>query len=131
MWELPNTLVSIWYYVKSMPETLINLGWSWYVWFHGGRVHHCWHHNHSFHAPPMMIPSLWTKMLSVVTLQAQWSRDLWDLVYPSLFNNNTKFHKDCMGTAYDLLTLKRNCVHFIICICYIELRSCMYVQWWN
>ncbi len=48
-----------------------------------------------------------------------------------LFNNNTKFHKDCMGTAYDLLTLKRNCVHFIICICYIELRSCMYVQWWN
>ncbi len=52
-------------------------------------------------------------------------RDLWDLVYPSLFNKNTKFHKDCMGTAYDLLTLKRNCVHFIICICYIELRSCM------
>ncbi len=34
---------------------------------------------------------------------------------PSLFNNNPKFHKDCMGTAYDLFNIEEEgSDHFII-----------------
>jgi hypothetical protein len=101
-----------------------NLGWCWYVWFHGGRLHHCWHHNHNFQAPPMMIPSLWTNVVSCHLTSTMIQRFMGFGVSPALFNNNPKFHKDCMGTAYDLLILKRKCP-FYYCICYIELRSCL------